>query len=220
MIGNRLKTIRLEKGISQEELADKINISRQSISNFENSVSVPNLNNLIELSKFFNITLDQLVYGTSCSFNNNISFQSDSLNDFLVISKRNTYANGTNEIETNKENTYKYEYINNDYTYTDTYYGSSRFAGCEVVYLKNVPIFSLNYSGIVLNDNFNSRFLKESLMKVNAHSPFRGPNFYSNNDYTYICNVSGDINYFHGNEEIYYKDIKVYELYFHGGTTK
>ena len=39
-------------------------------------------------------------------------------------------------------------------------------------------------------------------------------------EYIYKCNVNGDFSWFQGYEEIYWKDTKVYECYFHGGLTR
>lgn len=57
----KLYELRKEKGFSQEELAEKLNVARQTISKWETGVTVPDTNNLIELSKIFEITIDDLV---------------------------------------------------------------------------------------------------------------------------------------------------------------
>ena len=46
--------------MSQEELAEKLNVSRQSISLWETNQTVPQIDYLMELSKIFNVTLDEL----------------------------------------------------------------------------------------------------------------------------------------------------------------
>ncbi|WP_408643009.1 DUF5680 domain-containing protein [Lacrimispora saccharolytica] len=51
-------------------------------------------------------------------------------------------------------------------------------------------------------------------------TPFRGPAFYQEHDYVYCCKLCGDIPWYQGYEEIYYKDLRVYECYFHGGIAK
>lgn len=61
MYGNRLKEMREEKGLSQEELARKLNISRQAISKWENDKTEPDLKSLKMLCDIYEITLDQLV---------------------------------------------------------------------------------------------------------------------------------------------------------------
>lgn len=49
--------------MSQEELAEKIHVSRQSISNWENERSYPDIHNLLMMSILFNVSLNDLVKG-------------------------------------------------------------------------------------------------------------------------------------------------------------
>ncbi len=60
-LGNRLADLRKEHHLSQEELADKLGVSRQAISKWECGESSPDTDNLIELSKIYEISLDELV---------------------------------------------------------------------------------------------------------------------------------------------------------------
>ena len=60
-IGGKIRLLRKEANLSQEELGEKLNISRQSISKWELDVSTPDLENLIELADVFNISVDLLV---------------------------------------------------------------------------------------------------------------------------------------------------------------
>lgn len=62
-LGNQIKKYRSKLEISQEKLADKIYVSRQSISNWENDKNYPDINSLIRLSEVFNISLDILLKG-------------------------------------------------------------------------------------------------------------------------------------------------------------
>lgn len=59
----QLKAYRESSGLSQEALAKKIYVSRQTISKWENDRTYPDIHNLITLSALFNITLDELVKG-------------------------------------------------------------------------------------------------------------------------------------------------------------
>lgn len=52
------------KGLSQEELGNKLNVSRQTISKWELGESTPELEKLISISDFFEISMDELVFGT------------------------------------------------------------------------------------------------------------------------------------------------------------
>ncbi len=64
-IGNNIKKLRKEKHLSQEELAQKCNVSRQTISRWESNEVLPDTNNLIILAKLFNVTLDEIVFGVT-----------------------------------------------------------------------------------------------------------------------------------------------------------
>jgi transcriptional regulator with XRE-family HTH domain len=55
--------LRKRYGFSQEELANRLHVSRQSVSKWESGQSIPDLDRLIEMAKVFDITLDELVHG-------------------------------------------------------------------------------------------------------------------------------------------------------------
>ena len=60
-LGNNIQTLRKRKGLSQEKLAEKINVTRQTISNWELGETAPNPEQLILLSKELDISIDELV---------------------------------------------------------------------------------------------------------------------------------------------------------------
>ena len=62
-IADRIQSLRKTKGISQEELADKIGVSRQAISKWESEQSSPDLEKIILLSDYFDVTTDYLLKG-------------------------------------------------------------------------------------------------------------------------------------------------------------
>ncbi|MBD5087426.1 MAG: helix-turn-helix transcriptional regulator [Clostridiales bacterium] len=62
-LANQIKKYRTIMNLSQEELAEKIYVTRQTISNWENNKSYPDIHSLLLLSSIFNISLDQLVKG-------------------------------------------------------------------------------------------------------------------------------------------------------------
>ena len=62
-IGRQIKKYRLELKMSQEELADKVYVTRQTVSNWENDKNYPDINSLVLLSSLFGISLDVLVKG-------------------------------------------------------------------------------------------------------------------------------------------------------------
>lgn len=62
-LGERIKNYRQKAGLSQEQLAEKINVSRQAITKWENDSGIPDIDNLISLSKVMGLSLDELVMG-------------------------------------------------------------------------------------------------------------------------------------------------------------
>ena len=62
-LGKQIKMHRKEMQLSQEELAERVYVSRQTISNWENDKSYPDVNSLVLLSEIFQISLDNLIKG-------------------------------------------------------------------------------------------------------------------------------------------------------------
>lgn len=62
-LGSQIKKHRNELSLSQEELAEKVYVSRQTISNWENDKSYPDVNSLVLLSEIFNVSIDNLIKG-------------------------------------------------------------------------------------------------------------------------------------------------------------
>ncbi len=60
---NRLYQLRKQKGFSQEELANRLNVSRQTVSKWEVGDSTPDMEKLIAMSDLFDVSLDKLVMG-------------------------------------------------------------------------------------------------------------------------------------------------------------
>ncbi|MCI9545076.1 MAG: helix-turn-helix transcriptional regulator [Lachnospiraceae bacterium] len=62
-LGKQIKKYRNEFDISQDELAEKIYVSRQTISNWENDKNYPDINSLLRLSEVFHVSMDVLIKG-------------------------------------------------------------------------------------------------------------------------------------------------------------
>ena len=62
-IGTQIKKYRNGMGLSQEELAGKIFVSRQTVSNWENNKNYPDIHSLLLLGSLFNVSLDNLIKG-------------------------------------------------------------------------------------------------------------------------------------------------------------
>ena len=62
-MADRIQYLRKSKGISQEELADKVGVSRQAVSKWESEQSTPDLEKIIIMSDYFNVTTDYILKG-------------------------------------------------------------------------------------------------------------------------------------------------------------
>ena len=60
---DQIKEIRKKEGLTQEELALKLSVTRQAVSNWETGKNLPDIEILINISSVFNISLDQLIKG-------------------------------------------------------------------------------------------------------------------------------------------------------------
>lgn len=74
---DKLQKIRKENNITQEQLADKLNVSRQAVSKWESGLAYPDTEKLIQISKIFNVSLDDLI---NDSKNNNFNKEEKKFN--------------------------------------------------------------------------------------------------------------------------------------------
>ena len=64
-IGDRLLKLRRERNLSQEDLANELDVSRQTISKWETNQSIPDFDKIVPLCEYFGITTDELLTGNS-----------------------------------------------------------------------------------------------------------------------------------------------------------
>ena len=62
-VGGRIKRLRKQKHITQEELAEQLFITRQAVSNWELDINEPSIYFLVELHKYFHVSLEYLLTG-------------------------------------------------------------------------------------------------------------------------------------------------------------
>ena len=222
IFSEKLQLIRKSQGMTQEDLAEKLDVSRQAVAKWESGQVYPDISNLIQISNLFNVTVDYLVRDQECmvSYDDHADTDIGKLIDFRLEANVNTYAAYMNETDPTRPDSHDYSYSNGQYTYHDTYVGGEKFAGEETICLNDKIQCAMNYLGRVLNQQFSGDFLKEALRKTDKSMPYRGPEYYRLGEFTYKCSVTGDFCWFQGYEEIYCNNVKVYECYFHGGVMK
>ena len=83
-IGTKIKSLRNSKGMSQNELADVMGVSRQAITKWETDNGTPEIENLIALSDIFGINVDSMVRDDMCQYCSFIQYDIDSDKDFEI----------------------------------------------------------------------------------------------------------------------------------------
>ena len=219
IFSEKLQILRKNKGLTQEALADKLNVSRQAVAKWESGQVYPDISNLIQISDLMNVSVDYLVKDQDCTIDikDHPGTDLDELIDFRLEANVNTYAAFMNEVDPTRPASHDFRYEKGRYMYHDTYVGGEEFAGEEAVWKDGVTVYAMNYMGRVLDEGFSGNFLKEALRTADRKMPYRGPEIFQSGEYTYRCNVAGDPTWFQGFEEIYKNDRKVYECVFHGG---
>lgn len=232
---DKLAAARIKRGLSQEQVAGSMGVSRQAVSKWESGESLPDIDNLVKLSGLLVVSIDRLLKDDGCASqsggaaeNNSASPKSREVSrsgnkdiiSFLLGAKKNTYAAHAAEQAPSRPCSHDLKYAEGKYVYIDTYLGEEKFSGEEAVWFEAKPVWAMNYSGRVLTQRFSGGFLSEALMHVPEDHPYRGPLTHKNGDYSYHCIVNGGFEWFRGYEEIFCGNEKTYECYFHGGEVR
>ena len=90
MFYKKLRNLRKQNNMSQEDLAHKLDISRQSVSKWESGLSMPDLDNVIKLSEMFNVSLDYLLKDTKSD--SDFHYYTVDTKEKKAMSSINTYA--------------------------------------------------------------------------------------------------------------------------------
>ena len=111
--------IRKNKGLTQEELAEKLSVSRQAVAKWESGQVYPEITNLIQISNLFNVTVDYLVRDQECMINcaDRSNENIEQLIEFRLEANVNTYAAYANETESTRLDSHDFTYSDGAYTY-------------------------------------------------------------------------------------------------------
>ncbi len=109
-----------------------------------------------------------------------------------------------------------YYFKDGEWEYFDGYAGAEWAPGREIVVFEGKPIWSMSYQGRTVNGLKKEfvdeafEFLKKALRNIDSTMPFRGPNKFTDGDFTYTFNMDGDYQYFTGREAIKYKNQEIF----------
>ena len=144
------------------------------------------------------------------------------LNQFLAIAKRSTYAKSGESGERKlTDGGREFTFQMKGFKYRDIYFGFNPFAGEEVVWQDEKPIWVMHYYGKVISERVNIDdvyvVLKAALSKVDEKLPFRGPLHFNQPPWHYFNSMVEDDDHFVGSEKILFFSTEVYRLFYHGG---
>ena len=151
---------------------------------------------------------------------------SGNLCQFLVGAKKQTYASDNNDTAIAKPLLFgstQLEWRSGDLLYRDVYFGVTFFVGLETVFENDVPKWAMSYSGGIIEGVGREEvgptyaFLKLALAQVHEDKPFRGPEIFNANGFSYRMKNEGGVERFSGKEEIFFGDVLFYKLDFSGG---
>ena len=63
VVSDSIKKLRKEKGMTQDELAEKLNVTRQAVSNWEMGKTQPDVDTLTRLAEIFDVSVERIIYG-------------------------------------------------------------------------------------------------------------------------------------------------------------
>lgn len=151
------------------------------------------------------------------------SIGSVALAAFLVDAHRNTYADkNAAKVSSTRTRSFDYRFEQNDLVYHDTYFGMRDFIGEEIIYQREVPMWGMNYFGIILARNASESevydFLRKALMQdCTGIEAARGPRIFRHDRWTYGNAIDGTLDDFSGMELIHRGEELVYRCRYHGG---
>lgn len=94
-IGNFLKELRKGKGITQEEFAEKLDVSGRTVSRWETGVNMPDISLLVEISEFFDVSIPEIINGERKSeiMNEEVKEVAEKLSDYANTEKETIIKN-------------------------------------------------------------------------------------------------------------------------------
>ena len=148
---------------------------------------------------------------------------------FLLDAKRRTYAAPDNALAAQPllPGARQLDYANSIWLYRDISVGQARFAGQEMVYHQDRPIWSMSYAGGVVpalaaptEVERVYAFLHVALGLLVPERPFRGPQLHAAGAWEYRDESWGDLTAFHGHETIRHGGVTIYTLRYGGGALR
>jgi len=150
----------------------------------------------------------------------------DELKKFLYNANAHGYAgNSNNAVPAQRPGFLELEYKEEDWLFHDSYAGHYFAPGQEVVYFQGKPVWAMAYAGGMETQYHGDQvttqtvfiFLKKALRAMDPRNPYRGPASFTEGEWKYFSELTGDVQDFTGNEMIYKGDQIMFQQNFIGG---
>jgi hypothetical protein len=150
-----------------------------------------------------------------------MSAEIEGVRKYLFEANNSGYGNPTVKIEKADDGGHIINHTKDNWHFCDYFYGGHPYAGQEVVYKDDKPIWAMQYRGWVHNTKLTSNdvyaFLRKALLKAPEQHPYRGPKEYVEDNLVYRNSWNGDMSNFVGEEIILKNNDEIYKGLYFGG---
>jgi hypothetical protein len=147
------------------------------------------------------------------------------LERFIVLAKRQTYVGDGVKAAASRTGSHDLSFADSDWSYRDSYFGGTDFLGQETVWLRDEPVWAMNYYGYILRSDLidasrAGATIKAALSVMYTEGRFLGGFEWTGPHGTYRDSSTGDAAHFHGREVIEVGGVAAYALDYFGGLVK
>jgi hypothetical protein len=148
------------------------------------------------------------------------------LNEFIVEAKSRTYVGGGETAPSCRRGSHDIGHVSGKWRYLDSYFGGIDFAGQEVVWLDEMPIWAMNYFGRIVDPSLTDALGAGSLIEAalarlyRSEKRFLGAFDFEHPLGRYMDRNQGGCDHFTGREIIEVRERLAYELDYRGGLVK
>jgi Domain of unknown function (DUF5680) len=145
------------------------------------------------------------------------------LEEFILLAKQSTYMGDGDKQPSSRNGSHDLGYHLGSWSYLDSYYGGTNFAGQEAVWFDQQPRWVMHYFGRVLEPSLidgtrAGRVIKAALSDMYRNKgSFLGGTTFQHADGNYVDESTGTVEAFTGRETISVNGTIAYELHYHGG---
>jgi len=149
----------------------------------------------------------------------------DKLNSIIVRAKAATYVGGGTPANSSRRGSHDLTWSDGEWSYLDSYFGGTDFAGQETLWFRGEPVWAMNYYGTIRRPDLIDAARAGATVKAALSSMYRQGRFLGGFQWAgahgqYVDRSAGDASHFHGREAILVGGLEAYALDYFGGLIK